>query len=119
MNEHSKLVVLEIKNFTLNLTERAYLPTPTKGELAAASREGAGFRLACTVSRCPKPWHSQGEAVAPAPVGVPEGQGVSRRRSANPAVSRSFTRGPFPAPSGGLKKYDLYAIALGVAFKSF
>jgi hypothetical protein len=50
---------------------------------AAASREGAGFRRALSRSRCPKPRQGRGEAVAPAPVGVPEGQGVSRRRSAN------------------------------------
>ena len=65
---------------------------------AAASREGAGFRLALTVSRCPKP--RRGEAVAPAPVGVPAGQGVSRRRSANPAVSRRVTWGSFLPPLG-------------------
>jgi hypothetical protein len=39
---------------------------------AARSREGRGFRLAHTVSRCPKPRRSRGEAVAPAPVGVPK-----------------------------------------------
>jgi hypothetical protein len=56
------------------------LPLQTKH--AAASREGAGFRRALSRSRCPKPRQRRGEAVAPAPVGVPEGQGVSRRRSA-------------------------------------
>lgn len=61
-------------------------------EPAAASREGAGFRLALMASRCPKP--RRGEAVAPAPVGVPAGQGVSRRRSASPSRGR---RGPLGA----------------------
>jgi hypothetical protein len=41
-----------------------------------------------------------GEAVAPAPVGVPEGQGVSRRRSASQARGRRVSRGSFLPPQG-------------------
>jgi hypothetical protein len=74
---------------------------PAEG--AAASREGAGFRPPPTASRCPKPRRSRGEAVAPAPVGVPAGQGVSRRRSASPATGVCIPWGPFYAPSGGLE----------------
>jgi hypothetical protein len=48
----------------------------SKGELAAASREGAGFRPAITGSRCPKPRRSRGEAVGPAPAGVRPKAGV-------------------------------------------
>lgn len=59
-------------------------------EPGAAAREGAGFRLAISVSRCPKP--RRGEAVAPAPVGVPVGQGVSRRRSASPLLTFAYER---------------------------
>jgi hypothetical protein len=64
------------------LPNRKFVRLLSKPEHAAASREGAGFRRAFSGSRCPKPRQRRGEAVAPAPVGVPEGQGVSRRRSA-------------------------------------
>lgn len=82
----------------------AFLQRGKEGiETHAASREGAGFRVSITASRCPKP--RRGETVAPAPVGVPVGQGVTRRRSANPA--RSVSPGVFFAPSGGLLLFFL------------
>ena len=72
-----------------------------KEQPVAASREGAGFRQAFTASRCPKP--RRGEEVAPAPVGVPVGQSVSRRRSARQATERNVSLGPFSAPLWGPK----------------
>src|SRR5471030_2493042 len=47
---------------------------------------GFGWRSRRAGAR--SPGNSRGEAVAPAPVGVPEGQGVSRRRSASPTTGR-------------------------------
>jgi hypothetical protein len=108
--------ITSCRNYPEHRTKRGSLPSPTKNKLAAASREGAGFRLAFTVSRCPKPRQRRGEAVAPAPVGVPEGQGVSRRRSANPVVGRRVSRGAFSRPSGGLKQYELDAPATASSF---
>lgn len=51
----------------------------------------------------PKP--RRGEAVAPAPVGVPVGQGVARRRSANPAIG-SRKGGGLSCPLGGVVQYE-------------
>lgn len=75
-------------------------------ELAAASREGAGFRTAITASRRPKPWRSQGEAVGPALVSVRPQAGVrSPPKVCEPASSWSVAWGAFPAPSGGLNLF--------------
>ena len=104
---------------TPTLLTWGYAEYETHGQACRRVPRGRGVSAGVHGEQVPEAPACRGEAVAPAPVGVPKGQGVSRRRSANPAFDRRVTRGPFPAPSGGLKKYDLHAIALGVAFKSF
>ena len=73
-----------------------------KSSLPPRPESARGFGRRSRLSRCPKP--RRGEAVAPAPVGVPAGQGVSRRRSASPAKDRRAPWGPFKPPPGAWRR---------------